>query len=65
MKPASDASGVRSSWLALARKSVRVPVDLHGLGVVAKGQKDQPVAFAGDRRQAKGLGVPDAILGPA
>ena len=39
MNPSSEASGVRSSWLALAMKSTRMPLDPADLGQVAQRQQ--------------------------
>ena len=63
MKPASEASGVRSSWLALARKST--PRALHaahlGLVVEADHGDARPVGrlaqWAGVDAEAAGLGA--------
>ena len=46
MKPVSEASGVRSSWLALARKSARIRSLRRRVGLVAQHQQRQPRAVA-------------------
>ena len=52
MKPASEASGVRSSWLALATKSTRICAELLLLGEVVEGDERAPAAAAAARREA-------------
>ncbi len=51
MKPTSEASGVRSSWLALATKSTRMRSIALLLGEVIEDERDE-IAHAGDRRRA-------------
>ncbi len=54
MKPVSEASGVRSSWLALARKSARIRSAAPGVGLVGQVSRPsfRPEGSEGNGRQA-------------